>query len=105
MVMKLKIENLDKMDGMERGKYEVDITVETLDSYRFYIRDNEIRRGFQIDLMKESREGGLIWELRYSPTKIKGVSWGTISNMNLLLSDIAHLISVYRKPLPHKNKP
>jgi hypothetical protein len=103
--MKLNLRNIDKMEGMERGNYEVDSTMETLDSYRFYIRDNEVRRMFQIDLMKEGKVGIMkssVWNLRFSPKKVLLVTLYNITSMNILLSNMVHLITTYRKPLKHK---
>jgi hypothetical protein len=103
--MKLNLRNIDKMEGMVRGYFEVDSTMETLDSYRFYIRDNEVKRMFQIDLMKEGRVGILnssVWNLRFSPTKVLTVTTYNITSMNILLSNMVHLITTYRRPLKHK---
>jgi hypothetical protein len=103
--MKLNLRNIDKIEGMERGNYEVDSTMETLNSYRFYIRDNEVGRMFQIDLMKEGRVGILnssVWNLRFSPTKVLLVTLYNITSMNILLSNMVHLITTYRRPLKHK---
>lgn len=104
--MRLRLENIDKIEGMERGNYEVDSTMETLDSYRFYIRDNESRRMFQIDLMKEGEImfSKKTWALRFSPTKASTVTLYNLNSMNILLSNMVQLISIHRKALPHKNR-
>lgn len=98
----LKIENIDKIVGLEYGRYRIHSVKDFSTSYSFAVLDTDEMRYFRIDLMKKrSSESGL-FQLRYSPTRFVDTTDSVIENRQILFEDIIELVAKHRKPIKAK---
>jgi hypothetical protein len=96
----LKIENINKIVGLEYGRYKIHSVKDFSESYSFAVLDTDDMRYFRIDLMKNKIKGD--WQLRWAPSKYFNISNASIWDKDVLIQDMVELIVKHRKPIKAK---
>ncbi len=94
----LKIENINKIVGLEYGRYKINSVKDFSESYSFAVLDTDDMRYFRIDLMKKRGDSGL-FQLRYSPSRYSCLMDEIIKNKKWLMQNMVELVVKYRKPI------